>query len=151
MPAGRPRKPAEIKLLEGTFREDRDGVPPIPLPPAPELPPAPPKYLKGEALTFWTENVPGLVARGTAHAADAPALAMFCEWFALYRKLSRALARLAAGHKRYHQTVVQLGIAFDKWAGLAARFGLTPSDRAKLGASTAGPRKSGVATRQRGS
>jgi len=103
-------------------------------------------------LDFWGENVPGLAARGVAKNADSAALGMLCYWYALWRKRARALDRLPAVTKKLHQTIVQVAIAFDKFEKLAARFGLTPSDRAKLGVgmSGGGRRGGGVATRRRG-
>jgi P27 family predicted phage terminase small subunit len=131
MAAGRPRKPDELKILEGTFRKDRDGDPSQAVQATGE--PAPPPHLKGEALAFWSEVVPGLVATGVAKAADAPALAGMCEWWARYRKLARRLDRMTGkAAKAMPQVVMMLGIAWDKFDRVAARFGLTPSDRAKL-------------------
>jgi phage terminase small subunit len=142
--SGRPRKPVEAKILEGTFRADKDGDPTTFLAPGE---PVPPPHLKGPALEFWGEVVPGLVALGVARAADAPALAEMCTWYARYRKLARAFDRAKVGPGN-SGLMMQMGVSFDKFNGLAARFGLTPSDRAKL--RVAEKPAGGVPTRKRG-
>lgn len=50
--AGRKAKPVELKLLEGTFRKDRDTVaPPVPV----DALPAPPEYLNERQRTLWND------------------------------------------------------------------------------------------------
>ena len=68
---GRPKKPPELKILEGTFRADRDGDPSDQVQ-ASGLP-ARPRGLKGEAKKFWDAVVPLLTAAGVAAAQPAPA------------------------------------------------------------------------------
>ncbi len=129
MPGGRPRKPTSAKILDGTFRADRDG-PADSVVPAPGSPVAP-ASLQGEALAFWNQIVPDLVARGVAAACDAPTLGYLCEWWSLYRRLYDSLppeGSLAG----CTQTITQMAIATDKFDRLASKYGLNPSDRAKL-------------------
>jgi phage terminase small subunit len=49
--AGRPRKPTELKVIEGTFRNDRDGK----RPPVANVPqwPSPPKHLNDREARLW--------------------------------------------------------------------------------------------------
>jgi phage terminase small subunit len=126
---GRPRKPIEAKILDGTYREDRDG----PLPQAVfEGVPSPPPDMKGDALKFWKKHVPELVAKGIAKAIDGPQLALMCEWWAKYQRFSRMIEKMKNEDRRLVQAMTGCAIASDKFDKIAARFGLTPSDRAKL-------------------
>ncbi len=127
--AGRPRKPVAAKILAGTFRPDRDGDPASQVQAA-GVPEAP-AHLDGEARACWDRIVPGLAASGVAAACDANALTAMCEWWALYRRLADALVA-APADRTICQLTTAAAIANDKWAAMAGRFGLTPSDRAKL-------------------
>jgi phage terminase small subunit len=147
MPGGRPRKPDDLKIADGTWRKDRDGDPSKKIPATGD--PVCPKHVRGEALAFWKANVPGLIASGVAKACDAPELAMMCEWHARYQKFSRVLGRMKGTDKRLYQVTVMLGIATQNFDKIAARFGLTPADRAKLRID-AGKRTSAVPSRKRG-
>jgi P27 family predicted phage terminase small subunit len=143
----RPRKPDELHVLEGTFRADRHGDPAVSV--VADGQPTPPAHLRGDALAFWGEVVPGLVAAGVAKERDAAELAMMCEWWARYRRFSRLLDKMKNADKRLYQVTVQVGIAWTNFDRIACRFGLTPADRAKL-RSTDKPAKSRVASRKRG-
>lgn len=145
MPKGRPRKPVALKLLDGTHRPDKDG--PVCEQVQAGGAPLAPKHLLGEALAFWNDVVPGLVAMGVAAACDAPALALMCEWWARYRRFSEDLDNHAVPASKVYQTTVMVGIATTNFDRLAARFGLTPSDRAKLRVEA--KQKGGVKARKR--
>jgi len=126
--AGRPPKPTELKLLDGTFRADRDGDPSTV---KAEGVAAPPRGLSRESRAFWNEIVPGLVTAGLAKACDAPQLAAMCQWYARARKWERALDREKPSSKT-HSMMVQVAIAWQNFDRVASRFGLTPSDRSKM-------------------
>lgn len=49
--SGRPKKPKELKVLEGTFRKDRDSGTPL----AAGVFPAPPSYLSDRERELWRE------------------------------------------------------------------------------------------------
>jgi phage terminase small subunit len=120
----RPPTPTELLKLTGGFRQDRHGRR-MDLPPDGE--PRKPDDLDTDAAALWDEVITGAVRRG-ADAADAPALAAMCRWFALYRRLERQLT----GDRPDYNMTVQAGIAFKHFVALASRFGLTLVDRAKL-------------------
>jgi P27 family predicted phage terminase small subunit len=154
MPGGRPRKPIALKILDGTYRADRDGPAgaSVPAGGAPE----PPPDLAGEARAFWGQVVPGLCARGVAAACDAPALACMCQWWARYRRFGEMLdqsagapAEEAPTPANLYRLVLNTGIAWSNFDKIACRFGLTPADRAKLRVSPPAPRP-GVQPRDRG-
>ena len=118
MGKGRPKKPDELHVLQGTWRKDRNGDPSTECVAGGE--PEMTRKLKGEALKYWRRLVPDLMASGLAKARDSEALTALCEWWAAYG------AAMDAGDTR------TAAVAFDKWRTGAAAFGLTPMDRAKL-------------------
>lgn len=124
---GRPRKPTQQLKDDGTYREDRHGG--RRRAPRTTGEPARPAGLSAAARALWAELVPALVASGVAGAIDAPALEAMCEAFAEYRAARKIRARSLA-EKRQRQMLVNG--ALREWRALAARFGLTPADRAKL-------------------
>jgi phage terminase small subunit len=125
---GRPRKSTADHERDGTLRHDRH----FGRLREPKFSGAPkrPRGLRGEAKKFWDSIVPQLVAKGVAKQIDAPALeVMSLAWAEFKASVSvkagsdlddmRRRQLLAAGWQRM-------------WQGVAAKFGLTPSDRAKL-------------------
>lgn len=148
MPGGRPRKPDELKILDGSWRPDRDGSPSSQA--VADGDPKPPPYLKGEALAFWNQVVPGLVDNNVAKTRDSAELALMCEWWGRLRKFTRQLDRMKGNDKRLYQMTVLVSIATDKFDKIASRFGLTPADRAKLRIPEAANKRAAVPSRKRG-
>jgi P27 family predicted phage terminase small subunit len=146
MPGGRPRKPDEVKILEGTFRQDRDGDPSASV--VADGIPEPPAHLKGDALKFWSEVVPGLIAAGLAKERDATQLTFMCTWYVRARRYEKAADKMPCTHKRLASMTMLANMAWKAFDRLASRFGLTPSDRAKLRIEQA-PKKQGVMSRRR--
>lgn len=144
--AGRPRKPDELKILQGTFRKDRDGVPAVVVPDGDVVPP---DYLGDAALTFWHTIVPTMLSVGLAKPTDVPQLASMCEWWARHRRYSAILDAMDDNDKRLYQTTMLCAIASTNFDKIAARFGLTPSDRAKLRVDLGGGKKP-IISRKRG-
>lgn len=138
----------QAKILAGTFRQDRDGDPSsaVRAGGAPE----PPAHLAGEALAFWQQVVPGLVSSGVAAACDSSALAMMCEWWQRYRQFSDALDAALVSKIPTYQLTLQVGIATTNFDRLASRFGLTPSDRARLKIAPKATASTPVPARKRG-
>lgn len=136
------------KILAGTFRQDRDGDPSSAVQAGGV--PEPPAHLADEALAFWQQVVPGLVSSGVAAACDSSALAMMCEWWARYRAFSSMLDAAIAAQMQTYQLVLQVGIATTNFDRLAARFGLTPSDRARLKIAPKATASTPVPARKRG-
>jgi len=149
MPGGRPRKPIALKITEGTFRADRDGDLAAQVQAGGS--PSPPEHLAGDALEFWNQVVPGLISAGVAAACDSPALAMMCEWWARHRRFSRQLDEMTIDPGEVYRTTILCGIAWTNFDKIASRFGLTPSDRAKLSVRpSGGASKGAVPARKRG-
>jgi phage terminase small subunit len=118
MTRGRPRKPDAQKLLEGNPRRERLGG---------ELladgKPKRPKRMSKDAGWMWDQ-----VAQSWCGEIDTAALIAMCNLWDLRQRTERLLMKnptdkdTRVSYINYHQ----------QWAALASRFGLTPSDRAKI-------------------
>lgn len=142
----RPKKPLEQHLVDGTYRPNKHG----PLPEnlekwrngdgdAPGLPDKP-DDLDERAAEMWDRVIE--TRPGTIWPSDGPLLKVFCVWWSLWEK-----AATVAGKDPATQAFTALGIATDKVEKLAARFGLSPKDRAALPVADEGPRKAKVESR----
>lgn len=78
-----------------------------------------------DAQQLWDAIVPMLVQRGVAKEIDAAALELLCFWWGRYQSLRRK-------RKESYQLDCRLAMASKQWQALAAKFGLTPADRARL-------------------
>lgn len=142
MPAGRPRKPAPLRIIEGN-RGNR------PIPKEAKIGggdcPRRPQHLLGMARTKWEQLAPDLHTAGLLTTADADALASYCVAYQEWRECTALV-------KREGRTFVtirgvrgirpELKIAHKAQAimqQLMSQFGLSPKARANLG--TAGTPK----------
>ena len=121
---GRNRKPIGCHLADGTFRADRHasrlGSEPIA-----DGDPVRPRGLDPTAKKLWDAVVPELVAMGVVAKIDSTMLAEMCRWYSRYRQTA------SMPNADYRQTVLTV-MAWKSFSQLAGKFGLTPSDRAKL-------------------
>jgi phage terminase small subunit len=140
---GRPRKPIERHLLDGTYRADRHG----PLSDEPEefAPPTKPAEMTPAAGEFWDKVVAMLA--GVVRDRDGPQLAQLCSWWALWQEAEAKLMAGSPGTIEYARTLNAVSVASQNFDRIAKRFGLTPADRAVLKVEHAGPPKPKVATR----
>lgn len=120
--AGRRKPTAELKL-HGEYEPSRHGD--RSREPQPTGKPVKPKTMKGEASRHWDSIVPSLVETGVATAQDTPALIRLCEFWAEYE------AAKEQGTKDRIRLMMMVA-AHKQWIDLASRFGLTPSDRARI-------------------
>ena len=115
MKTGRPTKPTRLKVLQGN-----PGKRPLnksePQPGDAKL--KPPKWLGHEGRMFWREYAPKVQALGLLTELDV-------EEFAQAAALSAVARRATPGSRDHIQAVEAAG-------RILARFGFTPSDRAKL-------------------
>jgi phage terminase small subunit len=147
MGAGRPRKPDNVKILQGTYRIDRDGEPCPPV----EMPgrPTKPDDLTGEASAFWDKWVPQLCDLGVAREIDGPQLSLMCRYWAESKRTHAAMAEAAIGDENYYR-LSQIAVMLDKQLrGLQDKFGLNPSDRSKLRVKAPQAETNKVRTRKR--
>lgn len=131
MAKGRPRKPTAAHILDGTHRSDRHGEQADQWQPdgAPKMP----AWLNNDAQTLWQELSPRLVESNVATCVDAAELAALCDWWARYREA----ARVADGIKdkqstKFYRLSILASMAWKNFATAGAKFGLNPSDRARL-------------------
>ncbi|MBC9001276.1 phage terminase small subunit P27 family [Micromonospora aurantiaca (nom. illeg.)] len=137
--------PTALKLVRGTRADRVNTDEPVPSPAAREI--EPPAWLGDEAVEIWEEYAPDLIRKGVLTAWDVEAFAVTCDAAARRRKAAAALAaegevvQLPVFDKNGKQTghrvtrnpwTVVLGQADRQLQSWAARFGLTPSDRAQL-------------------
>lgn len=132
---GRPKTPTALKLLEGTFREDRDGGAII----APPGNPIKPEWLGEIASKVWDERiaafsqVPGLLSE-----IDGPSLALYCHAWQVFHDAKAEIERRGIvaisekGSEYQHPAVGIQNKAIEIIGRIGAKFGMTPSDRASL-------------------
>lgn len=112
MTAGRPRKPTPLHAVQGTYRRDRHGDG------GPEAAPAslkPPRWLHADGRRVWRDLAPKAHALGLLTEMDVELFAHAC-------------AHLAVARRQGSDSIKALDMANK----ILARFGFTPSDRAKL-------------------
>lgn len=135
--AGRKRKPLELKVLEGTWRRDRDAVP---TPVTPAVPdglvefPEPPSHLAADQRALWLDlrqHCGGWVRPG--------------DWMAVAGvvRLEARLRQVQAAYESRRGTKDPMGIdtvvnletkLLREQRGYLAILGLSPADRAKVSA-----------------
>lgn len=112
MTAGRPRKPTKLHAVQGTYRSDRHGTN-EPDPPVASL--KPPAWLDADGRKVWRDLAPGFIEMGVLTEVDVEAFAHACSKLATARREQSTYSK-----------------AFDQANQVLARFGWTPSDRAKV-------------------
>jgi P27 family predicted phage terminase small subunit len=135
--------PTALKLVRGTRADRVNDAEPVPSTTSVE----PPAWLGDDALAIWDEYAPDLIRKGVLTAWDVEAFAVTCDAAARRR---RAVAEVAkdgevvelevfgkngelTGHRRTRNPwLVVLNHADTQLQRWAARFGMTPSDRAQL-------------------
>lgn len=120
---GRPRKPTAILKLEGDYSPSRHGY--RGAEPQPDGTPRKPIGLPRDAGLHWDQIVPELSRLGVATRIDEAALEDMCRWWGRMQVLSRKT-------KQDYRTLTLAAMCAKQWRDYASRFGLTPSDRAKL-------------------
>ena len=108
MAGGRPRKPRQAKIIQGTFRKDRNpGREPMPsvLPTAPK----PPAGMNRWARRFWKELISELMDQNLVTKIDLVTLEMCCDAYGMYREAKDAIfhPRDAKTGKRLRRTLSQ--------------------------------------------
>lgn len=132
---GRPAKPTRLKVLQGA-REDRiNRDEPVPVASVVK-----PERLSGVASDLWDELAPDLERKGVLTGWDVPAFAETCRWFGVYLSAMNRLeadGAIVEGSKgeRKHPAFQVARDAWDKFAQMAGRFGLTPSERQRISVS----------------
>lgn len=117
--SGRPRKSVAALKLHGTYRKDRHGDRPDDTVDGALC--QKPSWLEGEASAFWDRVIVPLALTGRAVELDGDLASGMCGWWAEYRSA---------------ETLKDKDLAWRNFVAAAAKFGLSPADRAKLAAPT---------------
>lgn len=136
-------KPTALRLLHGDRTDRINDAEPVPS----TVDAVPPKWLSTEALEIWRGYAPDLRAKGVLTAWDVEAFGALCDAAARRRAAARELAAQGevvelpvydrngqpTGTRRSRNPwLVVLNQADGQVRAWAARFGMTPSDRAQL-------------------
>lgn len=100
---------------------------------------APPTWLRGDpsAIAVWNEFAPEMIRLGLLTKVDRLLFASLCERVSVYRRAARKLRRDLTqesgpnGRVKRPETEIAKG-AIDTIRALAAGFGMSPADRARL-------------------
>lgn len=140
---GRPKKPTNLAVLHGDRKDRINTAEPKPS----ELAVEPPSWLGEQAVEVWQHLAPDLKAKGVLTAWDVEAFAAWCDAVVRRRHASQRLQvegeviELPVFNKNGEETghryaknpwTLVLNEADAQVQKYAARFGLTPSDRASL-------------------
>lgn len=135
MPGGRPKKPTGVKIIQGTFRRERENPDePVYEPEIPE----PPKHIHAIAKKEWRRISTQLHMRGLLTSVDMAGLAAYCQAYALWVRAEQALVKEAltvenaAGTSIQNPLVKMSGEAMDRMRKFMVEFGLTPASRPKI-------------------
>lgn len=140
MPAGRPRKPTELKKLGGTLQPSRTNA----LEPVPEVALGhPPDWLSATAKEYWSEIGGLLLQMNLVSYGDTAAMTLLCDVLAQWvsvrvtiAKKGRVYELLSDGGKVFRARP-EVAMEADLWrraAAMLTQFGLTPASRSKVSA-----------------
>jgi P27 family predicted phage terminase small subunit len=151
---GRPRKPTELKKLDGSFRYDRENQPPLPGE-APEFPTIP-DYLGKYGLEFYEEYYHQLRELKVLKSTDLDSFFYLCHIREQLRICDDTIAKEGVtveterGNFTRHPSAVHRDRIAPEYFKLLTHFGLTPSSRSGLNVSESSKDESvGFAPRSR--
>lgn len=147
MPAGAPRKPTALKVLEGTNRKDRAN----PDEPSPEIEAIPcPEYLPALAAEEWNRIVPELVELGLLSKIDKLGLEGYCFNYHRWRQAEEIIEEMGLTMEtpqglEMQRPEVSIGVqARKQMLEFLREFGLTPASRGKVKATPKQPKESAM-------
>jgi P27 family predicted phage terminase small subunit len=132
-------KPTYLKVLDGTRESRINRSEPSPGDAADVTPPG---YLNDAALEVWNRLAPDLMEKGCLSFWDVDLFAAYCDAIAVYRDCRAKIAGDYVVKGSVPGTAVKNALwrvaldALDVANRIGARFGLTPSDRAKIDVTT---------------
>jgi P27 family predicted phage terminase small subunit len=131
----RPRKPTNLKIIQGTYRKSREN----PNEPQPKICiPEPPEFLNDKALEEWHRIAPELKRLGLLSQVDCMALAGYCAavsrlWQAEEQLKSEGLTVTNERGRRIKNPLVDVANAAAKQISMfASQFGMSPATRANV-------------------
>ncbi len=119
MPRGRPPKPTQLHVVQGTLRSGRHAVRQDEV--QPEGEPVKPLFVKGRAARIWKEYA------GRCFWLTVADSHIFAVWCGLGAELERGVEKVPAAR-------------IAQWRGLGGDLGISPAARARIGA-TQRPRR----------
>jgi P27 family predicted phage terminase small subunit len=136
MTAGRPPKPAQLKILQGTYRPDRASPGEIFPDPVDDL--APPAWLSEPAQEKWNELAPMLSRLGLLTECDLDILALYCSTWVKWQEAERAIqengstTRAQSGYQQISPYVTIAKNALADLMRLGDKLGLNPAARNRI-------------------
>ena len=130
---GHNRKPRKTKILQGTFRDDRNPAREPEPPVVPKLP-APPASMNHWACGLWREIVGDLKDQGLLTTLDLASLQLLCEAFGDFEEAKQALfypVNPRTG-KRVRRTLEQYLSGIEPWVRAAELKKMTTADLSVL-------------------
>ncbi len=132
---GRKKKPTNLKMLEGTFRKDRQNknepIPENKIPVAPE-------HLSEEGLNEWRRITPILFDLGLLSDLDMATLAMYCQVWGRVVKYEKIIEKegelliTEKGNTILSPNMWVVNKAMEQCHKYLTEFGMTPASRAKV-------------------
>lgn len=137
--AGRPRLPRQTKIIKGTFHKYRNPESEPEFSSLREMP-VPPKSLNKYGRQLWEKLLPELNRCGVITQADIPAFEMLCASFGRYKIFEewlekKPLANIETEKGGVSAQAKQMNAEFAMCQKMMQQFGLTPSDRNRIGLS----------------
>lgn len=139
---GPPKKPSNLKLVEGTYREDRvaknEPKPKVRVPKAP-------KHFSELALEEWDRIVNELAELGLMTNLDRAALVAYCEFWEAYviaaEKLKKGgMVRTSSNGNTYENPYFSIKKrAAEMMHKFLIEFGMTPASRTRISANGGTP------------
>ncbi len=133
---GRPPKPSQLKILQGTYRPDRANPGEI-FPDAPnDL--SPPEWLSERAQDKWNEIAPLPASNGLLTECDLDTLGLYCTTWVNWREADEAIQRdgnTTTAQSGYKQVSPYYTIAKNERAELMRlgdKLGLNPAGRSRI-------------------
>ena len=136
--AGRPRKPAQLKIIQGTFHKSRNPESEARFSALDKLPPAP-KMLNRHGKRLWAYGEE-LVSAGVITKPDIIAFELCCDVYGRYMALRDHIAKSLIKNIQGQQggrsaAAQQMNADLSACEKLMAQFGMTPSSRNRFGVS----------------
>ncbi len=134
---GPPKKPTSLKLVEGTYREDRVAK----HEPKPRVAiPKPPRHLSGIALEEWHRIVQELADNGLMTNLDRAALTLYCDMWAGYVKAEENVKKNGMTTQTAANNMIEnpyfsiMKRCAELMHKFLVEFGMTPASRTRISA-----------------
>lgn len=145
MARGRKKKPTNLHIAEGTHRADRHGDPADEI--QAEGEPIPDDDLPPMGKKLWEQIVPQLITQNVVSVLDSAALNLLCRQYARGMAWDQKILNRKRLDKNMMKDERMSSMIWNDFARMAARFGLSPADRASLRIEK--PKNTGIPKRNR--